>query len=154
MNKKQRGMNNASVRSTLVKTIETITVKTDFIRWAQSPEGQVAIFVAKAEKELAEQRKEFAIGQLVWNEVVSYYEDSDDNGHIVPICLRITEVNENSVKCEMLYVLENNQKYPEFQDFFGQINKRGDTWTYAFHSLEKHVAKASHNIWWKVKQIS
>lgn len=146
-----KGMNNASGKAHLAKLIEDNTKKLESLRWANTPEGTLALIKAKSAKEAEEKAKMFEQGQLVWCDVSV---DTNDLSHkIGSRCSMITHVStiDATTQEKMLFVMVDNVQQDQFVDGFGYIQKKGDFISHHFYQLEKHVARTTANVWWKVK---
>jgi hypothetical protein len=147
----RKGLNNCVARGQLTKAIEEKAMQLEAQRYLTTPKGQALLAHRKHEKELEERRKEFTIGQLVWNdEIMDDKTNLDTGGRIVSRANKIIAVNHDSVQVEMIFIKDSEEKKEWFLDWTGYTHTKGEEYAYEFYQLEKHIAK-NGNVWWKVK---
>lgn len=143
-----KGLNNAAAKSVLAKELEESAKKVETQRFYNTEEGK-AILAERARKLANDMRRaEFAANQLVWKDVLL---EDDENGTLATQCNKIISIGEDFVNVEMMYVTIDGKKEDRFKDVFGTSHFKGEVSTFTFYHLEKHVAKTTGNVWWKVK---
>jgi len=155
VNRKKGSVNTVRAKKDLADVLEKTLERTKNVRFLTTTEEGQAV-LAKREYELAcdEKRGEFAVGQLVWKDVLAEnLSDVMGNGMVVARCSRIVSIDKTTVDTEFLYIMLEGHKYDSYTDTWGNIISKGDKSGYfGLLELEKHVAK-SGNTWWKIKQI-
>jgi len=105
----------------------------------------LALIKEKSRRDLEERKAQFAINQLVWQDIIVGDDGLMGSGVLANRCSKIICVHSESVEAEMMYVMVDGVR--KFSD--GDHNA-GYVFSYSFIYLEKHIAK-NGNVWWKVK---
>ena len=151
---KKKGMNNASGKAHLVRSLADALVEIDARRkqaeFLSSEEGQ-RFLIEQAQKQAYDQmRGQFEIGQLVWRDDIMSSDGGLDNGTIVNCCSRIIGVIEHTVQTQMLYAIVGGEKMDGYTNWMDLAIQKGDVFSYHFGQLQKHLSKKTGFIWWKV----
>ena len=150
----KKGLNNVVAKSSIVKTIGSSLEEIKDQRWLASEDGQDYLRHEKEKARLEIIRRDFIIGQLVWQDDI--LDDSDDESaasetRVISRCSKLLRVvDEEKVELEMLYGIWNGVKYDSYKDFTGYTWQKGSKYTLSFQNFEKHVARITNKIWWKV----
>jgi hypothetical protein len=150
-NKKRKGQNNAVAKRQLINSIADAIEKVQGDRWAASPEGK-AFWAAEAQKEeLAALRAQFEIGQLVWGHDILGEDAIFEEPQMVSVCSKIIEIKADSVVTEMIFLQKGTEKFDCYEDWLENHHSKGEQKEISFFGLERHIAKTSGNVWWKIK---
>jgi hypothetical protein len=143
MSKKKKGINNIVSINILARDFEIELKKVERSRWELTEEGKTYLANEKL-------RTQFAIGQLVWQDVIAYSDSSLFDGQLASRCNKIVAIHDQNVETEMLFVQIDDLKYTDYNAWNGRSCIKGDKTWFDFFQLEKHISKSSGNIWWKV----
>lgn len=149
-----KGLNNVVAKNTIAKTIGSALEEMKGQRWLASDEGQEYLAREKEKVRLEIMSKSFEAGQLVWQDDI--LQDGDDEPassetRVISRCSKIVlVVDEDKVELEMLYGIWNEVRYDSYKDYTGYTWQKGYKYVVNFNRFEKHIARITHKIWWKV----
>jgi hypothetical protein len=148
MMKKRKGQNSAVAKKQLVGSFEQALNQLDQSRQIRNRTPEENDQLIKADH-IQDVRSNIQVGQRVWKPVI--VEDFDTN-KILNVCCKITSIDGDEVHAEMLYATDQaNNQFEGYTDWDDVEHRKGDEFWFTLDRLEKHVAKTTSNIWWKVK---
>ena len=147
-------LNNAEAKAKLQETLQKASEKADKERWFLTEEGKFYLLQEEMKWVQKKARAEFAIGQLVWKDVLDCSDQKDDPSSLPVLasrCSKIVKIEEGTVITEMLYIVVNGERRDSYVDWHSIEWLKGAQFEESFYLLKKHISK-NKNVWWKVNQ--